>query len=286
MPLAGIDTYHRPDDVEEAWRLLRDAGDAGRLLAGGSDLTVRRPPGITTLIDLQAAGLRDITVDDDGRLTLGAMATFTDLLEHPDVSAYAGGIVHDVMRQLGSVLHRNAATLGGHLARARMSDVVPVLLVLDARVTLQRDVQEELALADYLGAPVGPHVLTAVHLPPSTGTGAFDRLTRAAFDHSLVNAAVWLQHEAPGADPPRASQVRVAVGQTGRLATRLPSVEAALRDGALDDEAIAAAAAAARDAVTGHDDATASASFREHLAGVLVSRCARLAIDRTARGTT
>jgi CO/xanthine dehydrogenase FAD-binding subunit len=56
-------------------------------------------------------------VDDDGGLRLGAMTTFTELLEHPG-SPPRHGVLAEMLGQLGSVLHRNSATIGGHVARA------------------------------------------------------------------------------------------------------------------------------------------------------------------------
>jgi CO/xanthine dehydrogenase FAD-binding subunit len=290
MPVAGIETYHRPTDVAEAWDLVRDGGSSVRLLAGGTDLTVSPPPGLTTLVDLQAAGLRSIDVDEDGAIHIGAMTTFTDLLEHPDVPRYAGGALHEMLAQLGSVLHRNLGTLGGHLARARMSDVVPVLLALGAEVSVLCDEPVDRPLADHLADPPNPHVLTAVHLPAPDpdAAAAFDRITRAAFDHSLVNACTWVQLTADtGATVAErvVADARIVVGQTGRLGHRVPEAEEALRGGPLDDEHLAAARAAAQEAVDGRADAIASGPFREHLAGVLVERCLGRTRDRLGGGT-
>jgi CO/xanthine dehydrogenase FAD-binding subunit len=289
MPVAGIETYHRPTDVAEAWRLVRDGGASVRLLAGGTDLTVSPPAGLTTLVDLQAAGLRGIEVGDDGAIHLGAMTTFTDLLEHPAVAAYAGGALHEMLAQLGSVLHRNLGTIGGHLARARMSDVVPVLLALGAEVSMHGDDPVDRPLADHLTDPPGPHILTAVHLPAPDpdAAAAFDRITRAAFDHSLVNACTWVQLTADTGEPADrvVADARIVVGQTGRLGHRVPDAEEALRGAPLDAEHLSAARAAVQATVEGRADAIASGPFREHLAGVLVERCLERTRDRLGGGT-
>jgi aerobic carbon-monoxide dehydrogenase medium subunit len=272
MAVHGIETYHRPPDVAEVWRLVRDGGASVRLLAGGTDLTVRAPATVTTLVDLQAAGLRWVTADDDGAVHLGAMATFTDLLEHPAVRAYAGGVLVDALHRFGSVLHRNLGTIGGHLARSRLSDLVPTLLALDATVDVHTDEVATLPLADYLDGPRSggaPHLLTAVHLPPAApGTAAaFERLTRTAYDHAMVNACAWVATEAGSV-----TAARVAAGLAGRLGRRLPGAEDALVGAALDDDAIAACAEVVRTTLpagSGDGDDT----YRRHVAGVLVGRC-------------
>jgi CO/xanthine dehydrogenase FAD-binding subunit len=273
MALRGIEAYHRPPDVATAWQLLRAGGDHVRLLAGGSDLAVSCPPEVTTLVDLQAAGLRGIDVGADGALTIGAMTTFTDLLHHPEVAAHAGGVLVDLLGQLGSMLHRNSATLGGHLARARMSDVVPVLLALDAAVTVHTGTAQTLALADYLDRPRTPHLLTEVRLPatPTGAAAAFVRFTRAAFDHSLVNGCAFVATE-DGAGSPVAT-TRVVVGEAGAPGRRVPAAEDVLRGRTLDADAIADAVAATREGVTVRERGATGSDYRRHLAGVAVGRC-------------
>jgi CO/xanthine dehydrogenase FAD-binding subunit len=282
MAVRGIEAYHRPPDVAAAWELLQAGGEHVRLLAGGSDLVVSCPPEVTTLVDLQAAGLRGIEVDADGALTIGAMTTFTDLLHHPEVAGHAGGVLLDLLGQLGSMLHRNSATLGGHLARARMSDVVPVLLALDAAVTVHTGASETLPLADHLDRPRVPHVLTEVRLPalPTGAAAAFVRFTRAAFDHSLVNGCAFVATEdGPGAP---VAAARVVVGEAGGLGRRVPAAEDALQGRALDADAIAAATAAAHDHVTVRERGAAGSDYRRHLAGVAVSRCLTTVAARLA----
>jgi CO/xanthine dehydrogenase FAD-binding subunit len=280
MAVRGIEAYHRPPDVGSAWALLQAGGEQVRLLAGGSDLVVACPPTVTTLVDLQAAGLRGIEVGADGALSIGAMTTFTDLLHHPEVAAHAGGVLVDLLGQLGSVLHRNSATLGGHLARARMSDVVPVLLALDAAVEVHVGTSEVLPLAAYLDRQRTPHVLTRVRLPglPPGAAGAFVRFTRAAFDHSLVNGCAFVATH-HGAGTPVAT-ARVVVGEAGALGRRVPAAEEVLHGRTLDADAIAAATAATRDTVTVRERGAAGSDYRRHLAGVAVSRCLTTVRDR------
>jgi aerobic carbon-monoxide dehydrogenase medium subunit len=301
MAVPGIEAYHRPRDVDTAWQLLREGGAAVRLLAGGSDLIVSCPAGVTTLVDLQAAGLGGIGAAGDGGLVIGAMATFTDLLEHPAVAGYAGGVIGELLNGFGSLLHRNSGTIGGHLARARMSDLVPTLLALDARVEVQTDTRDELALEDYLAGTLGPHVLTAVHLPAPAGRVAgFARISRTTFDHSLVTGCVALRVADGGADQAgggdgraaggdgRAAggdeadtgstatavvDARVAVGEAGTLGRRLPAAEAALVGHPLDDDAVAAAVDATRETVEVREHGATSADYRRHLSGVVVARC-------------
>ncbi len=281
MPLTQIEQYHRPTDVDAAWHLVRDGGGAAVLLGGGTDLVVRCPPAVTALVDLSEVGLRYVEHSDDGGLRLGAMSTFTDLLEHPEVAAYGTGAVGEMLAQVGSVLHRNSATIGGHVVRSRLSDVLPVLLALDATVAVYTGEHAELPLANYLEGEQGPHVVTEVRLPPPIpgAAAAFVRFTRTTFDHSIVNGCCRVD-VAEGA----VVAARVVVGESSTVGRRLSAAEDALVGAPLTSEAVAAAADAARRTADLHGDWIASAAYRQHLAGVTVERCLTTVIDRLQGG--
>jgi CO/xanthine dehydrogenase FAD-binding subunit len=270
MPVTQIDRYHRPTELESAWQLLRDGGDAVRLLAGGTDLVVSCPPEVRELVDLQALDLRSIEVADDGTLTIGAMVTFTDLLEHEVAARHAGGVLSTMLVQVGSVLHRNSATVGGHIARGRLSDVIPVLIALDAVVRLHDGEDREVPLVSYHGRPRAPHLVTAAVLPalPPASAASFVRFSRAAFDIALVNACCRVDR-----DGAVVTDARVVVGETAALGRRVESAESELVGHPLTPERVAAAAAAVTTAGGLHGDRMASAAYRTHLAGVAVTRC-------------
>jgi CO/xanthine dehydrogenase FAD-binding subunit len=275
MPTDRITAFHRPDDLETAWTLLRDGGGTVRLLGGGTDLVVGCPPEVTTLVDLAQVGLHAIVTDEDGGLRLGAMATFTELLEHPAVRAHATGVVAEMLGQVGSVLHRNSATLGGHLARGRMSDVIPVLLALDARVATYDGGPHEVALADYHAADLGPHVVTEVRLPalPERSAAAFLRFSRTSFDHAILNGCCRVDLDGQPATEASIVGARVVVGETAVLGRRVTAAEDALVGGPLDADRIEAAASAAETAVETRGDWVVSAEYRSHLVTVTVRRC-------------
>lgn len=281
MPLTQIERYHRPSDLDAAWRQLIDGEGASLLLGGGTDLVVRCPPSTRALIDLGGVGLRYVETADDGGLRLGAMSTFTDLLEHPAVVTYATGVVGEMLSQVGSVLHRNSATLGGHVVRSRLSDVLPVLLALDASVVVYAGERTVMDLADYLAGDPGPHVVVEVRLPPpvSGSAAAFTRFSRTAFDHALVNACCRVD-----VDGGVVTAARVVVGESATVGRRVDEAEEPLVGGPLTPEAVAAAVEATRAAVELRGDWIATADYRRHLAAVAVERCLAAVADRLPGG--
>lgn len=279
--LTEIESYDRPANLGDAWELVQRPG--ARIVAGGTDLVVQRPAGVTALVDLAGLDLAGIDVASDGSMRIGAMTTFTQMLEHPGIVRAWSGVLGEMLVDVGSVLHRNSATLGGHIVRARLSDVIPVMLALDADVVLFEGVHRVMSLTDYLAAGSNrrPHVVTAVELPPQPpeSAAAFLRFSRAGFDVAQLNCAcrVDLQDGRGGA-------ARVVIGELGALARRFESAEQALLDRPVDDAAIAAAVAAVRSRLADVPAYGMGADYRTHLAGIAVQRCLGRVAERLGGG--
>jgi CO/xanthine dehydrogenase FAD-binding subunit len=282
VSVTGIEAYHRPAALEEAWQLLREGGPAVRLVGGGTDLTIHCPPEVTRLVDLGGLGLDGIRAASDGSVSMGATATLTDLLESPALSGYLGGVIAEMLVEVGSPLLRNAATIGGHLARGRLSDVVPVLLAVDASVEVFDGGTHTLSLLDYYadGRHHRPHLLTRVFLPapPAGAAAAFVRFAKSGFDHAIVNCACRVD-----LDGERITHSRVVVGQAPGLAHRVPAAEEELSGEELVRGAVARAARAARRTVPATGDWAASSDYRSQLIEVMVSRCLEVAAERAGR---
>lgn len=281
MTLTHVTAYHRPTRIDEAVALLREAAGSARLLAGGTDLVVRCPEDVTSLVDLSGLGLRYVRVDDAGEVRIGAMSTFTDLLEHPAVAGHTTGVVGEMLLQVGSVLHRNSATIGGHVVRSRLSDVLPVLLALDATVVAYADAEVHHDLADHLAADLGPHVVTELRLPPPApgSAAAFVRFSRTSYDHALVNVCCRLD-----VDDGAVRAARVVVGESTTVGRRVPSAEAALVGGPARPAAMVEAAAAVGGDLELHGDWLATAAYRRQLAEVGVRRCLATVLERLPGG--
>lgn len=278
MSQPNITSFLRPATLEEAWGLISKGDPSLRILTGGSDLTINAPPEVTTLVDVSALLDHSIESDDAG-IRIGAGATLTEVLEDSAVAAHAGGVVPEMMVHVGNPLLRNFATIGGHLARGRLSDVVPVFIALDAGVTLVGDGTISMPLSTYLGDGHNkrPHILTGITLPRLTrpSIASFQRLSRSAFDFPLLNASCRADGSAAAPD-----QVRIVCGATPRVAERAPGAEALLTAEGLDPSTIEKAARLAQAEVSTGSSWVASAEYRSHLVGVLVGRCLTEVMER------
>jgi len=120
----------RPRTVAEAVRAKSGPGAAW--LGGGTWLNSGAAPSVRTLVSLELLGLRSITVEE-GRCSIGAMATFQDIADSPGVPS----ALRDAVKLTASRTLRNMVTLGGELGRKPAdSAVIPVLLALEAEVSV------------------------------------------------------------------------------------------------------------------------------------------------------
>src|SRR5919197_1223231 len=105
--------YARPASVGDAVRLLSEH-DGARALAGGQTLInvmkarAASPDVLVDLNDLEE--LKGIELQPDGTVELGAMATYTDVIESAE--ARARPILGEVCAQIADVQVRNRGTIG------------------------------------------------------------------------------------------------------------------------------------------------------------------------------
>jgi xanthine dehydrogenase YagS FAD-binding subunit len=107
-------TYLRADTVAVAVELA--VGTGGRYLAGGTNLVDLMRQGVETpevLVDVRSLG-RQIHVEPDGTLVLGAGATNTAVAEHPRVRTEFPLISRAILNGATGQI-RNMATVGGNL---------------------------------------------------------------------------------------------------------------------------------------------------------------------------
>jgi aerobic carbon-monoxide dehydrogenase medium subunit len=257
--------YAKPASVAEAVGLLASNGGA-RALAGGQTLInvmKARAASPDALVDLNGIEeLKGIELAGDGTLTIGAMTTYTELVESAE--AKARPILGEVCAQIADVQVRNRGTIGGNVCSNDPTNHLPPLLVaVGARMTIaggsgEREVPaDEFFLGVYLTA-VGPgELLTRIAIPAGKGDG-FASVTLGADGTCIANAAASVNGD-----------VRVALGCVDAV-----PVVVTTGDVDLVGEAVRAAA------LEPPADVHASSEYRRHLAEVLAVRAALQAAER------
>lgn len=280
--MSTIERYFAPKTLDEAAGILARGGVT--ILAGGTDLMVQVHAGRVkfepALMNIRhVAELQGISLED-GAVRIGALATITDLLTNPIVSAKLP-VLADAADHFASDQIRNVATVGGSLCNASPAgDVAPPLLVLDAEVELVSKPNgamraRTVPVAEFFTGPGRtrrePHeLLCAVRVPlPKTGyTAQFLKFgTRPALDIATIAIAIG------GVRKGRVLHaVRVALGAVAPVPLRAVRTEAAIEGRDLDAAAIDAAAATARDEARPISDVRASAWYRQELVHNMVRR--------------
>jgi CO/xanthine dehydrogenase FAD-binding subunit len=128
-------SYVRATSIAEAVALLNEPGIRSRPLAGGTDLVLltRAEPALCNrVVDISLIpDLHRIHRESD-RVTIGAAATFSEVIESPIVAQTAPVLIQ-ACRQVGATQIRNMGTLGGNVANAAAcADSLPALVCLDA----------------------------------------------------------------------------------------------------------------------------------------------------------
>jgi CO/xanthine dehydrogenase FAD-binding subunit len=275
--------YYRPTSVKEAVGLLDEWRGEAAVIAGGTDLLVKLPPGVRVLVDVGDLGLGHLV--SEGEVRLGAGLTLTQIERSAALLPPSFRILSAAAGRMGTPAVRNRATIGGNVCNASpAADLAVVLLALGAVVCIAGlRGRRELPLGEFFLGP-GQNALSSGELvvefrlpslPPDART-AFERLGRqqSAVDLATVNVATVIQ-----VDAGRVTAATIALGAVAE--TPLCAVEAAglLAGRPPDEEAIEKAAEAAMAEIRPIDDVRASASYRRRMVGVLVRRALRAAFE-------
>lgn len=269
--------YTRPSRLQDALAALRER--PWTVLAGGTDHYPARVEraGDEPVLDVTALPeLRGIGREPDGGLTIGAAATWNEVIRATLPPACDG--LKAAAREIGGVQIQNRGTVGGNLCNASpAADGVPALLSLDAEVELasldgvRRLPLDGFVLGNRRTARRPDELLTAVRIPAAALDGA-GRFLKLGARRYLVISIVMVAGTLSRAPDGTIAAVRLAVGACSAAALRLRSLEAALAGRPLADAAgmlepwhLAGLAPI--------DDARADAGYRREAAAVLVRRC-------------
>jgi CO/xanthine dehydrogenase FAD-binding subunit len=294
VPLALDLDYLAPTSLEEALAALAARGGDAALLAGGTDLVPWLRDELVQprlIVDLKRIpGLADVEVVD-GRLQVGCLVTFSDLLA-ADVVRDRLPVLAEMAQQVASVGIRNRATLVGNLCSAVPSgDAGPIVLTHDAEVSVRgpsgsRTVPIEAWFAGPRRTCLAPwEIVTGVSipLPPAFSGAAFARLARyRGEDLAQASVAVLV---APG---PHVRVAFAAVGPTPLRARRierlLATADVDVRSGALPPDLVERAVMLVAEEIAPITDVRATDHYRLRMSEVMLRRALAAATSRAAGG--
>jgi xanthine dehydrogenase large subunit len=288
-------TFHRPDSLEQLFA-LKKALPTARLVAGATELGVelnKKYQTFPALISLEGVVELTAITETPVEWRIGAAATLTEIEEK------IGGEFPSLARMLAVFAARqirNRATLGGNLVTASpIGDSAPVLMTLDASVTLSNGVRERsIPLAEFFvgyrkTVLTADEIMTAIVVPR---VGPLAGLTRRAdfskvshrreLDISIVAGAFLVECDERGI----VRKARLAYGGVAATTVRAKRAEAA-QEGRTLEEALPAMREILRAEFQPIDDVRGGANYRRDVVVGLwekfVSGDTSLAMDPESR---
>ncbi len=283
--------YHAPSTIAEATALLHEAGEEGRVLAGGQSLIplmnfrLARPG---HLVDVTTVRALDYIRADDGQLRIGAAAR-QSAVERDQTAAARTPLLVEALHLVGHEPIRHRGTVVGSLAHADPAAEIPaVALAMEAELTAVGPRGERrIPASDFFTGPFSTaletgELLTEVSFPtwpPGTGH-AFLEFARRHGDFAVAGAAALVHLEGEVVD-------RVAIALCGVAGTpvRATEAESRLLGERPTPAAIEAAAEAATSDLAPASDIHGSSAYRRQVARTYVRRALTLAVERARGGS-
>jgi CO/xanthine dehydrogenase FAD-binding subunit len=267
----------RASTLDEALEVLSAAPGEWTPFAGGTDLMVLLEAGRLPqrrFLDLwKLRELRGITASPDC-VVVGALATYTDLLNHPVLSAEFP-LVGAAARDTGAVAIQNRGTVGGNIANGSpAADLPPALLVYDAELELAS--ARGRRRVPYAGFHKGykemdlatGELIVSITLP--RGRSAWRQMYRKVGTRRAQAISKVCFAGAAEITDGVVDDVRIAFGSVAPAVVRARAVESALRGRPLGPQAAAAARAALPQDISPIDDLRSTARYRLMVAGNLL----------------
>jgi carbon-monoxide dehydrogenase medium subunit len=277
--------YARPRNLAEALEVFERFGLAARVIAGGTDLLIRKPRGIRCLLDVAGLGLAYIR-ESAGVLQIGAATSARVLAEHPRLAVDSWQVLAEAAGCLATSTIRNTATIGGNLCNASPAADLPLaLMALQASlVAVGPDGEREIPIESFFKdvnqtALKANELLTEIRIPaaPRNAGAAFIKLRRqqTAIDIAVVNVATFL-----AVQDGCCTTARIAMGAVAPTPVYAPKAQALLLGAKVDEKLMQRVGEAAAEESRPIDDLRASATYRRRMLAVLVQRSLTTSLRR------
>ncbi len=272
--------YYAPTSVEEAVALLEANGENAFIMAGGTDLLIKRrhqmihPKVVVSLKKIQ--GMNRISYNRKKGLFIGATALLADITKQRSIKKFYPAIAK-AAGNTANVQIRNMGTIVGNLCNASpAADNAPALLALNAVLTIQGPQgKRTVPLEDFFVGPgltvLQPAEIVAaiiVPVPPPGSAAAYLHLSaRGKIDCSAANAGVFLSLKNK-----KIETARLFIGACGPIPMRMRKAEKKLTGQKLTGNLAHQAGQLASRQSTPISDVRADKDYRLKMVTVLAKR--------------
>jgi carbon-monoxide dehydrogenase medium subunit len=279
--------------VEEALELLSQHKDNEyKIIAGGQSLnTMMKHRLISPEFIIDIKGLSDldyIKFDAKDGLKIGAMTTHRSLEKSPVIQEKYS-VLSEMEENVASVETRNWGTVVGDLVNGDpAADPAPVLIALDSKFKIassgeERTVDAEEFALDFFETVVQPgEMVTEIQvpaLPANTGV-SFAKYSQMHGDYALASVAVLITLDKK---KEKCTNARIGLGGVGSTPLRAQKAEAILKGKKITEDLLAEAAKTASEEISPISGIEASADYKRELAGTLVKRIGKIALERAQK---
>jgi aerobic carbon-monoxide dehydrogenase medium subunit len=275
---ASAGGYARATDLQHALTLLAASDGQGRVVAGGQSLVAAMNMRLSTgdmLVDISRISDLQGVRDEGDSLWIGALTRHVQVGQDPLITAHAP-LLSEAVGYIAHAAIRNRGTIGGAIAHADPAAEFPAcVLALGATLHVSgpdggRDVPvEDFFLETFETAIQEGEILTAITVPKAENgeVQIIEEVARRSGDYALAGLCLVR----------RAGGHRLSLFSVDAKPVLAEKTMAALDAGDLDG-----AVATLMTEIDPASDTQASATYRRHLAGVLLRR----AVARTKEITT
>jgi len=291
MTLSRFD-FFSPLQLDEAIQLLKTKGKDAFVMAGGTDLLIKRrhqmihPKAIVSLKKIE--GLDRISFNRKKGLTIGATALLADVAKQRSILKVYPAIAK-AANNTANVQIRNMGTVVGNLCNASpAADNAPALLALNAELHIMGpEGKRVLPLEEFFLGPgqtaLAPaEIVTAIFVPtppPCSGAAYLHLSARGRIDCSTANAGIFLVLKKN-----RIRHVKLFIGACGPTPMRMLKAEKKLSDAKMTEALASQAGELAAKEAKPISDVRANENYRTKMVAVLAKR-AILEAYHSARST-
>lgn len=277
-----------PESISEAKGMLFNNQNL-KIIAGGTDILIKlRHGGMenTELLSLRnIKGMDEISIKEDGTISIGAMASFSKIFRDDIINKYIP-VLSEAGVSMGGPQVRNMATLGGNVCNGAVSaDGAPTLFALNTVLKLESADGERLVpIEEFYEGPgkvkLLPHeILTEMLISKENYLGLngnyIKYCNRKAMDIAMVSVSVICK-----AEEGVFKDLRIALGVAAPTPVRCKEAEIFSINKEVTKENIDEISKLALKASKARDSWRGSKSYREHLIEVLTGRAIREALKR------
>ncbi|CAI9392048.1 MULTISPECIES: FAD binding domain-containing protein [Bacillaceae] len=207
------------------------------IISGGTILQINWEAGVEKPKHListeklpELKGIEEVRLDGQLYMRIGAAMTISDCLNNSFVRKNAS-ILAEACEKIAAPAVRNRGTIGGNIC-SKIGDTIPVLLVLEAKLSFYNGEQEKMiSLRKWLAKPTPPssELLTNIFIPiiNAQNYSFFKKIgRRETFTAAIISVAGYLEYEESNI-----KAAKLSIGGGAHLPCRLTLAEEELNKG-------------------------------------------------------